>query len=424
MVGLDDVVITGLGCVSPIGIGREAFQENLFSKTSAITKLHQLSDDRRTAIFGAAIKDFNGKQYVTPRKAIKVMSREVQLAYSAAHLAWRDAALEQVDLEPDRIGVVYGSEIIPGEIGDLIGATQSCVEGGVLDQSKWGRRFGREIFPLWMLKNLPNMPACHVGIAVDARGPNNSIAQDEVGGLLAVGEAASIIARGQADVMIAGGVSSRVSPTRLIYRNAELYDQPEEEDSHDRPRCVPFDLRRRGIVPSEGSAALVLERRSHAVKRGASIFGKVCGSASRCAVPEKPYGGSRVSIASAAEAALTVGQTDPSELSHVCAQGYSHQQLDVEEAEAISQVVPDVSVTAFSSYFGTAGSACGVLELCASLLAVGEGKTLPTLGYEQKDVRCDIRVSTTEQMTEKSRFLKLSFTPQGQAAAVVIQCAT
>lgn len=431
MTSIDDIAITGLGCISPIGNGRQELRASLLESRCAIKPLVQLKDAGQTTFYGARVEDFRGQDYVTPRKALKVMSREIQLAYAASQLAWRDGFPGDELPQPDRLGVVFGGEMMTNDMHDVIPAVQACVEDGVLDTDYWGTRFGREIFPLWMLKNLPNMPACHVGIAIDARGPNNTIAQEEVGGLLAIYEACGTIARGCADVMLVGGVGSRVTPTRLAYRTRSLYDQASasedgaasgSDSAAHSSRLMPFDRRRRGIAASEGAVGITVERMSHAVKRGAKILGVVAGSAARFGAPTLPHGGSREAIASAALAAMEDAKIDASQLAHVSAQGYGHEGLDIEEAEGIRAAVGDVSVTAFSSYFGTAGAASGLLELAASLEAVRMGKTLPTLGFSQPDPRCPVNVATTCQATDKQHFLKISFTPEGHAAAVVVKC--
>ncbi len=423
MVGVRDIVITGIGCVTPLGIGRQAFQQALLQEQCAIQNLISLADGPRTSFPAACVTGFDGKQYVTPRKAIKMMGREVQMAYSAAHLAWQDAGLTDFSPTPERLGVVCGTEMIPGEIGELTASIEACCEDGKMNFSTWGSVFEKHIFPLWMLKYLPNMPACHVGIAIDARGPNNSIALEEASGLLALGEAADVIGRGVADMMIVGACGSRVTPTRLMYRTAGVYNQhPYDETSAAGPQVMPFDARRRGIVPSEGAVTLVVESRAHAVQRGAKILAVLTGHSSRYGRPTRHNGGSRQSLASAARDAMSQAGISAAQLAHVSAQGFSEQYLDIEEAAAIAEVAGDVPVTAFSSYFGTAGAACGLFELAASILAVRDGWTLPTLGYSEPDAACPIRVCRARETTSQDHILKLSFTYHGQAAAVVVQC--
>jgi 3-oxoacyl-[acyl-carrier-protein] synthase II len=420
MVGVNDIVITGLGCVTPIGIGRAALWQSLAAGQCGISPLHITRDPQRLVFYGARIDDFDGKQHVTPRKALKVMSREVQLAYASAQLAWEDAALGQCELIPERVGVVYGSEMIPGDLEDFTGAVRACSRNGVMDSTAWGTSFSKHIFPLWMLRNLPNMPACHVGIAIDARGPNNTIAQEEVSSLLAISEAAAVIDRGQADLMVVGAIGSRINPTRLMYRAPGLYDQHPLDDQPQ--RCIPFDARRRGIVPGEGAGTIVLERRSHAVRRGAKIYGVLQSCACGFGRPATVRSGSAAALTQVMHTALERASIGPEDLSHLSAQGYSEKHLDVSEATAIAQVAPGIPVSAFSSHFGTVGAASGMLELIASLLAAREGVVLPILGYKKIDKACPITTNSSAQPAAEPWFLKLSFTPTGHAAAVVVQC--
>lgn len=433
MVGLNDIVITGIGCVTPLGIGCDAFGKALLQECCAIQPYITLSDKQQTTFYAAQVSDFDGKQYVTPRKALKVMGREVQLAYSSAHLAWQQAGLVDVSLDVDRVGAVYGTEVIPGDIGDLQGCITACRDQSGMDYTRWGTIFHKHIFPLWMLKYLPNMAACHVGIAVDARGPNNSLALEEASSLLALGEAANIIERGAADLMLVGACGSRVTPTRMMYRAPGVYDQHplrSQVEAHSTPascteddfRSRPFDVRRRGIVPGEGAVTLILERRSHAVRRGAQILAVLRAHSSRFGQTASYLSGSRSALAQAATDCLQQAELTAADLSHISAQGYATQQADIEEAAAIALFAPQTPVTAFSSYFGTAGAACGLLELAASIISTRAGLTLPTLGSTQADPQCPIRVCQARQPATSEHILKLSFTLQGQAAAVIVQC--
>lgn len=438
MVSIDDIVITGLGCISPIGLGVHAFWQGLSSGKCGTRQIFcSHSGDR--ILYGAPISEFDAKQYVTPRKALKLMSREVQLAYAAAHLAWEDAALATQALDPDRIGVIFGSEIISGDIDDVIPAVRACISDGKFDPSRWGTEFSKSIFPLWMLRNLPNMPASHVSLAIDARGPSNTIAQEEISGLLALGEAINIMQRGDADLVLVGAMGSRVTPTRLAYRMPGHYmdimncpdGQPacenasSEGDKVDvRNDCYSpaFDAFRKGIVPSEGSVVFVLEKRRHAVARSARIYGTVLSTACRYGRPSAPHCGSSAAIASAAVAATHSAGLSISDLACVSAQGYSQKQLDRVEAAAISQLSDVVPVTAYSSYFGIAGSASGLMQLAAGLLATSAGKILPIIGYSTPDPECPVAACQHEQPISKPYLLQLSFTVQGQSAAVVLDC--
>ncbi len=428
MVSPNDIVITGVGCVSPIGIGRAAFWEGLTQGRCGIQKIHTVQDGLAAAtFFGGVIEDFDAKAYVTPRKTLKVMNREVQTAFSAAQLAIQDANLTTQAYDPLRIGVVYGSEMLPGEIPDITPAVIACYERPQMHFERWGASFAKNIFPLWLLKNLPNMPACHVAIHLNAQGPSNTIVQDEVSGLQALQEAINIIQRDAADIMIVGGVGGRVGPTRLLYRHPEQYCTTEPERSG--TPCRPFDLHRSGIVPGEASAAVVIERRRHAEARNANVLGEVVGCATRFGGPAKPFAASQPAIEAAIRSGLQAAGIQPNQLQFVSAQGFSNDQLDVLESRAIRATVGDVPVTAFSSYYGSCGAGSGLIDLVASLLSGVHRQPIPILGFQQTDPNCPVRVISNQFLprwhevpSDQSFILKVGFTPLGHASAVVLRC--
>lgn len=185
-----EVVVTGLGVVSPIGIGKVALWESFCTQRSGIRNVGSLLTTPLPLRFGAIIPDFDARQYVQPRKSLKVMSREIQTGFAAAQLAIRDAQLPSGSVDPDRLGVVFGSEMLYCELDDLQPAYTACIHDGRFQYPDWGTKGLGQLYPLWMLKYLPNMVACHIGIANDARGPNNTILQGEVSSLLAMIEGA------------------------------------------------------------------------------------------------------------------------------------------------------------------------------------------------------------------------------------------
>jgi len=204
-----EVVITGVGIVSPIGIGRETFWQNLDAGQGGVQSLSLFAGKRDIPFqIGAPLVGFEAKDYVQPRKSLKVMSGEIQVAYAAGALAMQDAGLAKGALDPSRFGVVLGSELLYGELPEVVDCFAHCHVDGEFHFERWGDAAFKDLFPLWMLKYLPNMAACHIGIAHDARGPNNSIVEGQVSSLLAIGEAFSVIQRGLADVMLAGGSGS------------------------------------------------------------------------------------------------------------------------------------------------------------------------------------------------------------------------
>ncbi|MCI0360007.1 MAG: beta-ketoacyl-[acyl-carrier-protein] synthase family protein [Planctomycetaceae bacterium] len=417
MLSPNDVVITGLGLVTPLGIGREAFWAAIEAGQSGIDILPEFAGTELPFRFGARIKGFDAKQYVQPRKTIKVMCGEIQAGYSAAVLAMHDAGLEKGTVEPDRLGVVLGSEMLFGEVEEVAGVYRRCADNGQFKFSNWGGFVFKDLYPLWMLKYLPNMAACHISIAHDARGPNNSIVQGGASSLLAIGEAMMVLARGHADAMIAGGSGANVSFNSLPFRGWEQLSKWHGEPAG---ACRPFDAQRSGIVPGEGSAALVLETRQHAVGRGAKILACLAGFASRFEPLRNGQPAQGVAIGQSIEAALAAAGMTPADIGHVNAHGDSSIEQDRIEAQAIRRTLGDVPVTALKSYFGDLGSGSGAVELAASVLALASGRVPPTLNYETPDPDCPINVIHGGPLIAKSTALALNQSTTGQAAALVL----
>jgi 3-oxoacyl-[acyl-carrier-protein] synthase II len=271
-----EVVITGVGIVSPIGVGREAVWNAIESRQSGVRPLPDLAAAGWIAPFGGDVAGFDPKELIQPRKSIKVMSRDIQLASAAAELAWQDSCLSQATLDPERFGVVGAAGVMYCDLEELRGPFLEWIKAEDFDVHRWSRDAMGELYPLWMLKYLPNMPACHIGIRYDARGPNNTISEGDVSSLLALSEATDVIRRGQADVMIVGGTGSRINISDLMWhRGARLACNgklPPEAV------CRPFDAERSGQVYGEGSAQIVIETREHAQRRGARVMARVAGS--------------------------------------------------------------------------------------------------------------------------------------------------
>jgi 3-oxoacyl-[acyl-carrier-protein] synthase II len=413
-----DVVITGVGVVSPIGIGRDAFWSSLRERRSGVARITRFDASCLPAPFGGEIREFDGKQFVRPRKALKVMNREIQTAFSAATLAMDTARLAAGGFDPDRVGVVLGSEMLYGDIEELLDVYRECVEDGQFNFSRWGERAMTQLYPLWMLKYLPNMAACHIGITYDARGPNNSITLGEVSSLLAIAEGTSVIERGHADVMIVGGSGNRLNVTGLVYRG-------DRNLSHrcDRPEAAsrPFDAHRDGMVNGEGAAAFVLESAGHARARGAAVLGRVLGCGRAYGEVDNGQAGARAALARAITAALRDAGIRPEDVGHVNAHGLSTVEGDRAEAQAIRSTLGDVPVTAPKSFFGNLGAGGGAVELAASLLGFVHDEVPVTLNYEYPDPECPVRVVHGEPLRgARPVAVAINKSSTGQAAAVVI----
>lgn len=415
----DGIFITGVGVVSSIGIGKAAFWGSLLEGRSGIRRLDHLPDEPPLyPPIGGAIVDFDPQKYIRQRKSLKVMSRDIQLACAAAELAAADVGLAAGAIDPDRWGVVFGAGMIPCELDELVGTYRACMVDGKFDFRRWGAAAMSELFPLWMLKYLPNMPACHIGIALGARGPNNTLTLGDMSSVSAIAEAARTLERGQADVMIAGGVGAQLHPAAWM-RN-HLYQLSRRGDSP-AAACRPFDALRDGQVVGEGAAALILERAAHAWVRGASPMAKFRGAAAVFQPPRPGHMPLTEAISRAITTVLKNVGLKPDDIGLVVAHGLSTILDDRLEAHAIRETLGDVPVTAPKSYFGHLANGAGALETALAALAIQKRQAPPTLNYETPDPQCPVNVIHSRPMPlECPNVLVLAHSIHGQAAALVL----
>ena len=300
----------------------------------------------------------------------------------------------------------------------MVAVHQRCMENGEFHFSRWGQNFASEMYPLWMLMYLPNMIACHIAIAQDARGPNNTICQGEASSLLAVIEAASIIRRGHADVMICGGSSSRLSITPMLYRGVERLSRRSKRQPQP---AGPFDATRDGIVNGEGAAAFVLEREDFAMARGAPVLARLAGWGVTFGSREPSPSQHQSAIERSITQALRAAELRLPEVGHVNAHASGSIEDDPLEAQAIRAVLEDVPVTAPKSFFGNIGSGGGAVEMVASVLGLKNGLVPPTLNYTTPDPACPIQVVADAPLSGRpATALVLNQSSTGQSACVAL----
>ena len=396
-----EIVITGLGVVSPIGIGSGPYWESLAEGRSGVRRFDIFDGSEIPSPLGADVGDFEAKKYVRPRKSLKMMSRDIQLGVAAAELACRQAKLAESPMDPDRLGIVFGADMIACQIDELHEAFAACTSGGHFDFNLWGKEAFSRMFPLWMLKYLPNMPACHIGIAQDCRGPNNTLTLGEISSLAAVGEAVRVIQRGQADAMIAGGTSSRIHPTVWAYRRAYHLSERTDDPAG---ACRPFDATRDGTVHGEGAGAFFIEELSHAKRRGANILARILG-VENCYEPqpagETPTG---EAVTRSIEGVLRRTGLNAKDIEYVNADGLGTPLDDQIEAKAIHAALGDTPVVSLKSFFGDLGAGTGAVEMAASVLAFEKGLIPFTRNYQQPDPECPVNVVRDEPKPLAGRF--------------------
>ncbi|MFK7767988.1 MAG: beta-ketoacyl synthase [Mariniblastus sp.] len=410
-----EVVITGLGVVSPIGIGHSQFWESLKQGACGVAVRERFAETDLPFRIASNIKDFDAKKFIKPRKALKIMCDPIQFGCAAAAMAVEHAGLEKGAVSPDRIGTVFGTETFfadPNEVADVF---RRCTVDQDYQHDRWGEFAMREIQPLWMLKYLPNMVASHISIANDARGPSNSICQGEASGLLALIEAADLIQRGSADVIVAGGTGSQMALSAMLYRGTSMLSKR----IHEPDKAVrPFDIDRDGMVAGEGAGALVVESAEHAAARGATVLARL-GGWSR-SYQNRTSDLFTLGVQQNYEAALEHSGVSASDVGLVNAHAAGSIDGDLVEARAIRHVFGDTPVVAHKSNFGNLGPGTSIVELIASVLAVQEEIVPATINCDSVDPQCDVNVVTSEMPLDSKCIIKSSFSPTGQIASIVL----
>jgi 3-oxoacyl-[acyl-carrier-protein] synthase II len=425
------VVITGLGVVSPLGNDPDSLLQSLHDGTSAVGPFSEVPLGVLCTDYGAEARGFTGhisdygpmdkKLQRTIRKGSKVMCREIEMGVAVAQLALNDAGLDVDSRDRDRVGVVYGCDYIMSLPEEFATGISKCLDdAGEFQFSEWGQTGKPEVNPLWLLKYLPNMPASHIAIYNDLRGPNNSITVREASAGAALSEAYSTLVRGHADALIVGSTGSRIHPLRTLHASLQEKLAANQEDPKVMSR--PFDKTRDGSVVGEGAAAMICETLSNAQERSASILAEVVGYGSS-AVGKMPDGDFlKQAFVNVLKAAL--GDADPKSIGHIHAHGLGTQECDRQEAEAIREVFGEPAeqppVTTAKGHMGNLGAGGGMVEAVASLACLG-GELFPIRNLSELDSDCPINACSENGIPAGDSFINLNITPQGQASATRIQ---
>jgi len=439
------VVITGMGVVCPLGLSLEDLWAGLVEGRSGVGPLESfpcsglpLRHAAEARAFTGDIDNFgplDGERKKAIRKGLKVMCRESQMAVAAAQRALHHSGLFAADapagsVQPERFGCVFGSDYMLTLPDDFTASVAKCRGAdGAFEFDRWATDGMPQLTPLWLLKYLPNMPASHIAIYNDLRGPSNSLTLREASGHLALGEASITIQRGAADIMVVGATGTRVHPMKTVHalqsEQVALEDDAAGSDRSEPTRWSrPFDRSRKGMVLGEGSAVFILEELQHARARGATIYGEIVGHAARNAGLAGGVGLKQKALSLAMRRALSMANVTPAELSHIHAHGASTVVGDREEAAALHDVLGAAAATiptvAAKSHFGNLGGGSGLVECMASVLALRHGELFPLLNFEESDPDCRIRAARRGDHSGNV-FISSAVTPQGQAGSIVIR---
>ncbi|MCS6863534.1 MAG: beta-ketoacyl-[acyl-carrier-protein] synthase family protein [Gemmataceae bacterium] len=413
------LVLTGLGILSPLGLSAEAFWQALVAGTSGIRTISLMDASRLPTHIAGEVPGFSAKAMIEKsyRKTLNAMARTVELGVIGAQLAMQNAGLGKGTVPPQRIGIEFASLMGATDLNDMAAAAKlTSPDGETVNYATWGREGLNEIIPMWMLKYLPNMPACHTTILYDIQGPSNTQIPGDAAGLIALAEAGRIIRRHAADVMVVGSSEGRLNPITLARYNLFLELSRRNDDPAGAVR--PFDATRDGTVSGEGAAVFILEDLDHATRRGANILAEVVGWSSGV-----DRGLSGQGLARVIRHALAMAQISPAEVDHVNAHGTGTTTGDAFEARGIAAVFgTQTRVYAPLPQFGNLGAASGLMELAASVLALHQGQLPGTINHTQPDPNCPVYVHTGRpQPVTQPYVVKVSYTPLGQCAAVVIR---
>jgi 3-oxoacyl-[acyl-carrier-protein] synthase II len=435
MLGRTRVVITGVGAISPLGLTAKQTWEGLCAGKCGIRRITAFDPSKFSCQLAGEIEEYKIQQYVPKaiRKATKLMSRDIELSVIAADEAVRDSALvtkaideQKINVRPERMAINVGAGLISCDPCELAPAVAKSITDGRFDIRKWGKDGLGLVTPLWLLKYLPNMLACHIGIIHDIQGPSNTITCAEVSGHIAIAEAADVIARGDSDIALAGGAEAKVNPV-LIMRQCLIKRATGRHNNDPEGACRPFDENASGSVFGDGGGIVVLENLDNAKKRGAKIYAEVVGTGQSASInPEYEHiepDGKGITIA--IEKALAQANISPNEIDLIIPHGTGIPEDDLAEAKGIEASIGGetkrIPVWPTKSMLGNTGAACGGLEVIAAAYAIRDSRIPPAKNCTKKAAGCNLNIVKRETKTNIRYTLCCGYTYGGQTAAVILK---
>jgi 3-oxoacyl-[acyl-carrier-protein] synthase II len=419
------VVVTGIGCITPLGVRVEQLWKNLVAGASGVGLTTVFDASKFPTRIAAEVRGWDIADEGQDAKLWQFCGRHTRFAAGAALQAMHDAGLPRgLPADPTRLGVYLGSGEGQQDFDSFTSMMMAAIEGGTLDVAKFTKLGLETLHPLSEVEQEPNMPAGHLAGMFDAQGPNLNCLTACAASSQAIGEAVEIVRRGEADVMLSGGTHSMIHPfgvtgfnllTALSTRN----DEPTRASR-------PFDNDRDGFVLGEGAAMVVLEELEHAQRRGAKIHGEVIGYGSTADAyritdthPEGRGAAACITMALQDAGLGTAG------IDYVNAHGTSTDVNDKVETLAIKKVFGEraykIPVSSTKSMMGHLIAAAGATELIVCLLAIRDGILPPTINYETPDPNCDLDYVPNKAREGKcDRALSNSFGFGGQNIALIV----
>jgi 3-oxoacyl-[acyl-carrier-protein] synthase II len=427
-------MISGMGTVTPFGVGLKKFWANLSEGHSGAQLISAFDVSGLPTRFAAPVpqKDSELHPFIENKKSLKTMSRAAKFAVIAAKEAIEDAGLDTARLDPYRFGTSIGA----GGLGswDLqhshktIQIVSESIDPNKSDMLNFARVWRNTLdgmHPLSPLKSLSNIPTAHIAMNYNARGNCQTITTACTSSAQAIGEAYRQIKYGIADVIIAGGSDSMVNPYGMVAFS--MLGVISKNNGEYRTAARPFDRRRDGFMIGEGAAIFILEEYEHCKKRGAESYGEIIGYASTCDAfrltdePAEAWGS-----VEAMKLALADAKINPAQVDYINAHGTSTTMNDKTETYAIKKVFGEraysIPVSSTKSMIGHLIAAAGAAELSACALAMKHQLIPPTINYREPDPDCDLDyVPNHAREANLEVILSNSFGFGGQNACLVLK---
>jgi 3-oxoacyl-[acyl-carrier-protein] synthase II len=373
------VVVTGVGMITPLGIGVDASWNNLIAGNPGIRKITQFDASAFATQIAGEVLGFNPEDYIEP-KEIKKMDRFIHFSIAAASMAINDAGLKITDRNAERVGVIVGSGI--GGLHAIEHYHSVLLEKGP-----------RKITPFFIPMLVVNLAAGQISIKFGAKGPNSAVATACATGSHSIGDAYKIIQRGDADIMIAGGTEAVITPLGIGGFNAmkALSTRNSEPEKASRP----FDVTRDGFVMGEGAGILILEKLESAMDRGAKVYAEIIGygmSADAFHITSPAPGGE--GAARCMHMAVRDSGINPLEVDYINAHGTSTKYGDEIETNAIKTVFGEhaykIAVSSTKSMTGHLLGAAGGVEAVVTILSIYNDMVPPTINLDNPDPECNL----------------------------------
>lgn len=417
------VVITGMGLVTPLGIGVEENWRAMLAGKSGLDYIKLFDASNFPTKIAGEVKSFDLADFVKDADTYAHVGRNVKFAIAAAQMAWEDAGLKQGDFNPARAGVYLGSGEGTLDFDNLVKVICGAWKETEVDMSRFMELAMDAFHPLKELEQEPNMPAGHLAAIFGLKGHNSNCLTACAASSQAIGEATKLIQLGEADLILAGGSHSMIHALGLAGFNllTALSTQNDEPQKASRP----FDLKRDGFILGEGAGMLVLEELGHAKRRGARIYAEVIGYGSTAdafrITDTHPEGRGAIE---AMRLALKDARVRIDEVDYINAHGTSTVVNDKIETLAIKQVFGDrayrIPISSIKSMLGHLIAAAGAVELAVCALAMRDNVVPPTINYTTPDPDCDLDYVPNEAREVQVKVaLSNSFGFGGQNVALV-----